>query len=72
MDLSTPLEVGATEAMAFGRGLGLDTSSLKTLANTFGGSSNVNLLAGQFSAFMAPVSNFFNEQKQRKSSWILP
>lgn len=63
MDLSTPLEVGATEAMAFGRGLGLDTSSLKTLANTFGGSSNVNLLAGQFSAFMAPVSNFFNEQK---------
>ncbi|MFT4302478.1 MAG: flagellar hook-length control protein FliK [Desulfovibrio sp.] len=63
MDLTTALEVGATEAIAFGRGLGLDTSSLQTLANSFGSNSSANMLVGQLSAFMAPVSNFFNEQK---------
>ncbi|MDD4701107.1 MAG: flagellar hook-length control protein FliK [Desulfovibrio sp.] len=63
MDPTTKFEVDATEAIAFGRGLGLDTSSLQTLANSFGGNSNANLLLGQFSALMAPASNFFNEQK---------
>lgn len=63
MDPTTALEVGATEAIAFGRGLGLDTSSLQTLANSFGGNSNANLLVGQLSALMAPASSFFNEQK---------
>ncbi len=63
MDPTAALEVGATEAIAFGRGLGLNTSSLQTLANSFGSNSSANLLVGQFSAFMAPVSNFFNEQK---------
>ncbi|MDY0258569.1 MAG: flagellar hook-length control protein FliK [Desulfovibrio sp.] len=63
MDATTTLEVGATEALAFGRGLGLDTSSLQTLVNTFGGNSSANLLVGQFSTLMAPASGFFNEQK---------
>ena len=63
MDATTTLEVGATEALAFGRGLGLDTSSLQTLVNTFGGNSSANLFVGQFSTLMAPASGFFNEQK---------
>lgn len=63
MDATTVLEVGASEAIAFGRGLGLDASNLKTLANNFGGNNSVNVLAGQFSALMAPASGFFNEQK---------
>lgn len=63
MDATTTFEVSATEALAFGRGLGLDTSSLQTLANTFGGNSSANLLVGQFSTLMAPASGFFNEQK---------
>lgn len=63
MDATTTLEVSATEALAFGRGLGLDSSSLQTLANTFGGNSSANLFVGQFSTLMAPASGFFNEQK---------
>lgn len=63
MDATTVLEVSATEALAFGRGLGLDSSNLQTLANSFGGNSSVNLLVGQFSTLMAPASGFFNEQK---------
>lgn len=63
MDATTVLEVSASEAIAFGRGLGLDASNLKTLANNFGGNNSVNVLAGQFSALMAPASGFFNEQK---------
>lgn len=63
MDATTALEVSATEALAFGRGLGLDSSNLQTLANGFGGNNGVTLLVGQFSALMAPASGFFNEQK---------
>ena len=63
MDGTSALEVSATEAIAFGRGLGLNASSLQTLANNFGGNSGVTLPVGQFSALMAPASGFFNEQK---------
>lgn len=63
LDPTATIDVEAAEAMALGRGIGLDTASLQTLLKGFGGNDGVSLLLGQFSSLMAPAAHHFTAQK---------
>jgi len=63
LDPAAGLDVEAAEALALGRGIGLDTASLQTLLKSFGGNDGMNLLMGQFSSLMAPAAHHFTAQK---------
>lgn len=63
LDPTAGLDVETAEALALGRGIGLDTTSLQTLLKSFGGNDGMNLLMGQFSSLMAPAAHHFTEQK---------
>ena len=62
LDPAGTIEVTQGEAISLGRGLGLGTSNLQTLANSFGGSASITCLNEQFGALMAPVTDFFATQ----------
>ena len=62
LDPAGTLEVTQGEAISLGRGLGLGTSNLQTLANSFGGSASITCLNEQFGTLMAPVTDFFTSQ----------
>ncbi len=62
LDPAGTSEVTQGEAISLGRGLGLGTSNLQTLANSFGGSASITCLNEQFGALMAPVTDFFATQ----------
>lgn len=62
LDPAGTLEVSQGEAISLGRGLGLGTANLQTLANSFGNSASVTCLNEQFGTLMAPVTDFFTTQ----------
>lgn len=62
LDPAGTLEVSQGEAISLGRGLGLNTSNLQTLANSFGNSASITCLNEQFGTLMAPVTDFFTTQ----------
>lgn len=62
LDPAGTIEVTQGEAVSLGRGLGLGTSNLQTLVNSFGGSPSITCLNEQFGTLMAPVSDFFTSQ----------
>ena len=62
LDPAGSLEVTQDEAISLGRGLGLGTSNLQTLVNSFGGNASVTCLNEQFGTLMAPVTDFFTSQ----------
>lgn len=62
LDPAGTLEVSQGEAISLGRGLGLGTANLQTLANSFGNNASITCLNEQFSTFMAPVTDFFTTQ----------
>ncbi|MTJ92792.1 MAG: flagellar hook-length control protein FliK [Desulfovibrio sp.] len=62
LDPAGTMEVTQGEAISLGRGLGLGTSNLQTLANSFGGSASITCLNEQFGTLMAPVTDFFTSQ----------
>lgn len=62
LDPAGTLEVTQNEALSLGRGLGLGTGNLQTLANSFGGNASVTCLNEQFGTLMAPVTDFFASQ----------
>lgn len=68
LDPAGTLEVSQAEAISLGRGLGLGTSNLQTLANGFGGSASVTCLNEQFGTLMAPVTDFFTSQAAAQST----
>ena len=63
LDATAAIDVDAAEALALGRGIGLNTTSLQTLLKSFGGNDSISLLAGQFSSLMAPAAHHFTAQK---------
>lgn len=62
LDPAGTLEVSQGEAISLGRGLGLGTANLQTLAHSFGNSASVTCLNEQFGTLMAPVTDFFTTQ----------
>lgn len=62
LDPAGTLEVSQGEAISLGRGLGLGTANLQTLANSFGNNASVTCLNEQFATLMAPVTDFFTTQ----------
>ena len=62
LDPAGTLEVSQGEAISLGRGLGLGTANLQTLANNFGNSASITCLNEQFGTLMAPVTDFFTTQ----------
>lgn len=62
LDPAGTLEVSQGEAISLGRGLGLGTANLQTLANSFGNNASVTCLNEQFGTLMAPVTDFFTTQ----------
>ena len=62
LDPAGTIEISQDEAISLGRGLGLGTSNLQTLANSFGGSASITCLNEQFGTLMAPVTDFFTSQ----------
>lgn len=62
LDPAGTLEVSQGEAISLGRGLGLGTANLQTLANSFGNSASITGLNEQFGTLMAPVTDFFTTQ----------
>ena len=62
LDPAGTLEVTQNEAISLGRGLGLGTGNLQTLANSFGGNASLTCLNEQFGTLMAPVTEFFASQ----------
>ncbi|WP_232088718.1 MULTISPECIES: flagellar hook-length control protein FliK [Desulfovibrio] len=63
LDPTAAIDVEAAEALALGRGIGLDTASLQTLLKSFGGNDGMSLFMGQFSSLMAPAAHHFTAQK---------
>ena len=62
LDPAGTIEVTQDEAISLGRGLGLGTSNLQTLVNSFGGNASITCLNEQFGTLMAPVTDFFTSQ----------
>lgn len=62
LDPAGSIEVSQNEALSLGRGLGLGSSNLQTLANSFGGSASLTCRNEQFGTLMAPVTDFFATQ----------
>lgn len=63
MDPGSTIEISVDEALALGRGLGLDDSSLMSLAGNFGGFPALRVTAEQFNNLMAPATNQFVQQR---------
>lgn len=57
LDPGATVEIGASEALALGRGLGLDNGGLMVLGANFGGFAALRVTAEQFGNLMAPAAN---------------
>ncbi|MDE5878564.1 MAG: flagellar hook-length control protein FliK, partial [Desulfovibrio sp.] len=63
MDAGSRIEISVDEALALGRGLGLDAGGLMNLAGNFGGFSALKVTAEQFGELMAPATAQFTQQR---------
>lgn len=63
LDPGATIEISVSEALALGRGLGLDNGSLMVLGANFGGFPALRVTAGQFNNLMAPATNQFMQDK---------
>ena len=63
MDAGSTIEISVDEALALGRGLGLDAGSLMSLAGNFGGFPALKVTAEQFGNLMAPATAQFTQQR---------
>ena len=63
MDAGSTIEIGIEDALALGRGLGLDTGSLMNLAGNFGGFPALKVTAEQFGNLMAPATAQLTQQR---------
>ena len=63
MDAGSSIEIGIEDALALGRGLGLDNGSLMNLAGNFGGFPALKVTAEQFGNLMAPATAQFTQQR---------
>lgn len=63
MDAGSTIEISVDEALALGRGLGLDAGSLMSLAGNFGGFPALKVTAEQFGNLMAPATAQLTQQR---------
>ena len=63
LDPGSTIEIDVDEALALGRGLGLNAESLMNLGDNFGGFPALRVTAEQFGNLMAPAANQFAQQK---------
>ncbi|MBD5558340.1 MAG: flagellar hook-length control protein FliK, partial [Desulfovibrio sp.] len=63
MDAGSSIEISVDEALALGRGLGLDAGSLMNLAGNFGGFPALKVTAEQFGNLMAPATAKLTQQR---------
>ncbi|MDE7371809.1 MAG: flagellar hook-length control protein FliK [Desulfovibrio sp.] len=63
MDPGSTIEISIEDALALGRGLGLDTGSLMNLAGNFGGFPALKVTAEQFGNLMAPATAQLTQQR---------
>lgn len=63
MDAGSTIEISVDEALALGRGLGLDAGSLMNLAGNFGGFPALKVTAEQFGNLMAPATAQLTQQR---------
>ena len=63
LDPGATIEISVDEALALGRGLGLDNGSLMGLGANFGGFAALRVTAEQFGNLMAPATNKFMQDK---------
>ncbi|WP_165079505.1 MULTISPECIES: flagellar hook-length control protein FliK [unclassified Desulfovibrio] len=63
MDAGSTIEISIEDALALGRGLGLDTGSLMNLAGNFGGFPALKVTAEQFGNLMAPATAQLTQQR---------
>ena len=68
LDPSGSLDITRGELVSLGRGLGLDTAGLASLAEAFGGNESISLLNGQLPALLAPASQFFVRQQAEQET----
>ena len=68
LDPSGSLDITRGELVSLGRGLGLDSAGLASLAEAFGGNESISLLNGQLAALLAPASQFFDRQKAEQET----
>ncbi|WP_165174666.1 flagellar hook-length control protein FliK [Desulfovibrio sp. ZJ369] len=60
------IEISRDEALALGRGLGLNQNSLQTLANSFGNQQTLIGTSAQFAHLMAPAAAQFAEEAAQR------
>lgn len=63
MGAAETIDISVDEALALGRGLGLDAGSLMNLAGNFGGFSALKVTAEQFGNLMAPATAQLTQQR---------
>lgn len=63
LDPGATIEIDVSEALALGRGLGLDNGSLMVLGANFGGFAALRVNAEQFGNLMAPATNKLMQDK---------
>lgn len=63
LDPGASIEIDVSEALALGRGLGLDNGSLMVLGANFGGFAALRVTAEQFGNLMAPAANKLMQDK---------
>ena len=63
LDPGSAIEISVEEALALGRGLGLNAESLMNLGGNFGGFPALRVTAEQFGNLMAPAANQFAQQR---------
>ncbi len=68
LDATDQLDISRGQLIALGRGLGLDTTGLQALADTFGQNDSRTFLNGQFAELLAPASDFFARQQAGQES----
>ncbi len=66
LDPGAAIEISASEALALGRGLGLDNGSLMVLGANFGGFAALRVNAEQFGNLMAPATNKLMQDKANR------
>lgn len=66
LDPGATIEISAGEALALGRGLGLDNGSLMVLGANFGGFAALRVTAEQFGNLMAPATDKLMQDKANR------
>ncbi|MBQ9405105.1 MAG: flagellar hook-length control protein FliK [Desulfovibrio sp.] len=68
LDPTGQLDISKDELLSLGRGLGLDSASLKGLSAMFGQSETLFLRNGQFGTLLSPAQAFFANQQAGQAS----